>query len=110
MELMQLCLRFIHLLINFKYIFVNSLLKAAHPLKYTLSYFVNNGYSRFLTNEELVKVPVHIALVVNEVQISYDDIANIISWCVNSGISYISLYDMKGNLNLLNHGRLAPTL
>ena len=46
--------------------------------------------------QELQKLPVHLALLVNERQISHSDLARLVNWCFCAGINYVSLYDPRG--------------
>ncbi|XP_070569095.1 dehydrodolichyl diphosphate synthase complex subunit nus1-like [Ptychodera flava] len=46
--------------------------------------------------KSLKKLPLHVGLVMLEDELSYQDVANIIVWCMAMGISYISLYDTEG--------------
>lgn len=48
--------------------------------------------------KRLRKLPLHVGFVVVENEISYRDLANLIVWSVTMGISYISLYDMNGEI------------
>ncbi|XP_041354980.1 dehydrodolichyl diphosphate synthase complex subunit nus1-like [Gigantopelta aegis] len=46
----------------------------------------------------LKKLPLHVGLVIVENEYSYRDIANVIIWSVALGISYISVYDINGEI------------
>jgi len=47
---------------------------------------------------KLSKLPKHIAFVILEDQISYSDLANLVTWCIAAEINTISLFDMHGHL------------
>ena len=49
--------------------------------------------------QRLEKLPLHLALVVNERQVSYSDLAKIVNWCFCVGIHYVTLYDPRGELH-----------
>ena len=49
--------------------------------------------------KELKKLPVHLALVVNEKHVSHADLARLVNWCFAVGIHYVSLYDPQGLRN-----------
>ncbi|XP_042676322.1 dehydrodolichyl diphosphate synthase complex subunit NUS1 [Centrocercus urophasianus] len=42
------------------------------------------------------KLPLHVALVVTEEELSYADMASLVVWCMAVGISYVSVYDHNG--------------
>ena len=44
----------------------------------------------------LTKVPMHLALIVQEDKLSYDDLARIVVWAFAVGVYNISLYDPSG--------------
>lgn len=46
--------------------------------------------------KELKKLPLHLALVVNEKHVSHVDLARLVNWCFAVGIHYVSLFDPKG--------------
>ena len=46
--------------------------------------------------KELQKLPLHIALVVNEAHMSHVDLARLVNWCFAVGTHYVSLYDPQG--------------
>lgn len=46
--------------------------------------------------KELKKVPMHIAMVVQEEELLYSDLANIVVWSFCVGVRNVSLYDPKG--------------
>ncbi|XP_067675951.1 dehydrodolichyl diphosphate synthase complex subunit Nus1-like [Haliotis asinina] len=48
--------------------------------------------------KSLKKLPLHVGVVVVENEYSYSDLANIIVWSVAFGISYISVYDINGEI------------
>ncbi|KAK7500108.1 hypothetical protein BaRGS_00008655, partial [Batillaria attramentaria] len=48
--------------------------------------------------KRLRKLPLHVGLVVVEKEFSYKDLANLIVWSVTMGISYVSIYDMNGEI------------
>jgi len=47
---------------------------------------------------KLLKIPQHIAFLVMEDTISYEDIASLVVWCISANIDNISLYDIHGKL------------
>ena len=92
MEVAQVLLSFFHFLWNIKVYFLHSLLRITYPVKFTTSFFFNtNGIEQNST-----KVPVHLSLIINENDVSYSDLARLLVWCMNSGIFYITLYDING--------------
>ena len=48
--------------------------------------------------QSLEKLPVHLALVVNERPLSHCDLARMVNWCFCVGVQYVSLYDPRGEL------------
>ena len=46
--------------------------------------------------KELTKIPMHIAVVVQEKELSYSDLANIVVWSFSAGVHTVSLYDPHG--------------
>ncbi|XP_036054408.1 dehydrodolichyl diphosphate synthase complex subunit Nus1-like [Onychomys torridus] len=44
----------------------------------------------------LHKLPVHLGLLITELEHSFSDVASIVVWCVAVGISYVSVYDHQG--------------
>ena len=46
--------------------------------------------------KDLKKLPLHIALVVNETHMSNVDLARLVNWCFAVGTHYVSLYDPQG--------------
>ncbi|KAH0511286.1 Dehydrodolichyl diphosphate syntase complex subunit NUS1 [Microtus ochrogaster] len=44
----------------------------------------------------LQKLPVHLTLLIAELEHSFSDVASIVVWCVAAGISYVSVYDHQG--------------
>ena len=46
--------------------------------------------------KELKKLPLHIALVVNEKHMSHLDLSRLVNWCFAVGTCYVSLYDPRG--------------
>lgn len=53
-------------------------------------------YSVRLDARYLTKIPDHMAIVVGEEAISYNELADMIFWALALGVSFISLYDRKG--------------
>ncbi|KAL6087860.1 hypothetical protein STEG23_032855 [Scotinomys teguina] len=53
----------------------------------------------------LHKLPVHLGLLITELEHSFSDIASIVVWCVAMGISYVSVYDHQGIIKR-NNSRL----
>ena len=66
----------------------------------TLVYLAKHkGYELKLIHKDvqgLEKLPLHLALVVNERRVSYNDLARIVNWCFCAGIQYVTLYDPRG--------------
>ncbi|XP_064603873.1 dehydrodolichyl diphosphate synthase complex subunit nus1-like [Liolophura sinensis] len=50
----------------------------------------------------LRKLPQHIAYIVTESKFSYKDLANLIIWAVEFGISYVTVYDPHGEIKRNN--------
>jgi dehydrodolichyl diphosphate syntase complex subunit NUS1 len=48
--------------------------------------------------KELKKLPLHMALVVNEAHVSHVDLARLVNWCFAVGTHCVSLYDPRGVL------------
>ena len=46
--------------------------------------------------KELRKIPMHIAVVVQEELLSYSDLANVVVWSFSAGVHTVSLYDPHG--------------
>ena len=46
--------------------------------------------------KELRKIPMHIAVIVQEEELSYNDLANIVVWSFSAGVHTVSLYDPRG--------------
>ena len=46
--------------------------------------------------QRLEKLPIHLALVVNERPVSYGDLARMVNWSFSVGIQYLTLYDPRG--------------
>ena len=46
--------------------------------------------------KELKKLPLHMALVVNESHVSHVDLARLVNWCFAVGTHCVSLYDPRG--------------
>lgn len=44
----------------------------------------------------LHKLPVHLSLLITELEHNFSDVASIVVWCVAAGISYVSVYDHQG--------------
>ncbi|XP_051051127.1 dehydrodolichyl diphosphate synthase complex subunit NUS1-like [Phodopus roborovskii] len=44
----------------------------------------------------LNKLPVHLGLLITELEHSFSDVASIVVWCMAVGISYVSVYDHQG--------------
>jgi len=66
-------------------------------------------YSVRLDARYLTKIPDHMALVVGEDAISFNDLADMIFWALALGVSFISLYDRRG-LIIRNEGLLRKAL
>ena len=54
--------------------------------------------------KQLKKLPVHLALLVNEREVSCSDLARLVNWCFCVGIHYVSLYDPRGRLHIHSTG------
>lgn len=48
--------------------------------------------------KHLRKLPWHLAVIVQETTISYDDLARVTTWAFASGIKLVSLYDPNGEI------------
>ena len=46
--------------------------------------------------KDLEKLPLHLAIAVNEKNLSYRDLARLVNWAFAAGIQYVSLYDPHG--------------
>lgn len=44
----------------------------------------------------LKKLPVHIGIILDSSDMSLHCVAELVSWCMGTGIHYITLYDIKG--------------
>lgn len=52
---------------------------------------------RWRANRQILyKLPVHLTLLITELEHSFSDVASIVVWCVAAGISYVSVYDHQG--------------
>ncbi|XP_059130357.1 dehydrodolichyl diphosphate synthase complex subunit Nus1-like isoform X2 [Peromyscus eremicus] len=51
----------------------------------------------------LHKLPVHLGLLITELEHSFSDVASIVVWCVAVGISYVSVYDHQGSSQAVHH-------
>ncbi|KAK4883295.1 hypothetical protein RN001_006614 [Aquatica leii] len=50
-------------------------------------------------NVKIIKrIPIHVSIILANEEPSYNDLAKLVTWCVTSGITYISFYDHKGVL------------
>lgn len=69
----------------------------------SLSYLVKHKGSKLELIQKdvqrLRKLPLHLAVVVNERQIDHRDLAMMVNWCFGAGIHYVSLYDSRGDLS-----------
>ncbi|EGW10360.1 dehydrodolichyl diphosphate synthase complex subunit Nus1 [Cricetulus griseus] len=54
------------------------------------------GLRWHLDGRTLHKLPVHLGLLITELEHSFSDVASIVVWCVAVGISYVSVYDHQG--------------
>uniref|UniRef100_A0A8D8YMF2 ditrans,polycis-polyprenyl diphosphate synthase [(2E,6E)-farnesyldiphosphate specific] n=1 Tax=Cacopsylla melanoneura TaxID=428564 RepID=A0A8D8YMF2_9HEMI len=63
---------------------------------------VNNKSTLFLTLINNWKKPNHLVLIIGEDVILYNDITQIILWCMIAGISFVSIYDYKNRLSHVN--------
>lgn len=65
---------------------------------YTLNGMDSELYvSRFVTG--LRTCPSHLALIVGEDAITNQDFTNLVIWCLAAGISFLTVYDLKGKLD-----------
>lgn len=62
---------------------------------------VNNKSTLFLTLINNWKKPNHLVLIIGEDVILYNDITQIILWCMIAGVSFVSIYDYKNRLSQL---------
>lgn len=53
-------------------------------------------------SKKLRKLPLHVGLIIAENEFSLTDLANMVVWSVTMGISYISIYDMNGEIKRNN--------
>lgn len=51
--------------------------------------------------KEINKLPLHLALIVNEPHMSHVDLARVVNWCFAVGIHYVSLFDPQGKLKYM---------
>ena len=51
--------------------------------------------------KQLQKIPLHLAIVISEPQIVYVDLAKMINWAFSLGVQFVSVYDMKGQYNII---------
>lgn len=75
-----------------------------NPLKFNKNLhneIVNNKSTLFLTLINNWKKPNHLVLIIGEDVILYNDITQIILWCMIAGISFVSVYDYKNRLSHL---------
>lgn len=97
-------------------------LKTVHSfqwLRYSITYFFTWLWTAILytvkhkgtklesiqeDTKHLQKVPLHLAVIVQEEELSYDDLACVVVWAFAVGIHYVSLYDPHGNLPLIIQG------
>ena len=54
--------------------------------------------------KQLKKIPMHLAVVVQEDELSHTDLAKVVAWSFSAGVHNVSLYDPKGESKL----RCAP--
>ncbi|XP_057642671.1 dehydrodolichyl diphosphate synthase complex subunit Nus1-like [Chionomys nivalis] len=54
------------------------------------------GLSWRADGRTLHKLPVHLTLLITELEHNFSDVASIVVWCVAAGISYVSVYDHQG--------------
>ena len=47
-------------------------------------------------SKQLKKIPLHLALVVQEDDLSHSDLANLVVWAFSAGVHNVSLYDPNG--------------
>lgn len=48
--------------------------------------------------QNLKKIPAHLAAVISDPPVRYNDLAKLIAWCHEAGIFYVTLYDFDGEL------------
>ena len=53
--------------------------------------------------KQIEKLPIHIALVVHEKELSHVDLARLVNWCFGIGIHYVSLFDPRGTYMYCNY-------
>uniref|UniRef100_A0A2P1L4D1 ditrans,polycis-polyprenyl diphosphate synthase [(2E,6E)-farnesyldiphosphate specific] n=1 Tax=Testudinalia testudinalis TaxID=2126142 RepID=A0A2P1L4D1_TESTE len=64
-----------------------------------LSFYKKNNVSSIRNDAKLLKkLPMHLGFVIVENDYTFRDIANLIVWSVAMGISYISVYDINGDI------------
>lgn len=82
-----------------------SLIYILNPLKLNKNLhneIVNNKSTLFLTLINNWKKPNHLVLIIGEDVILYNDITQIILWCMIAGVSFVSVYDYKNRLSHYN--------
>ncbi|KAK6187677.1 hypothetical protein SNE40_005653 [Patella caerulea] len=90
-------LRFLHYVIALS-VFMHDLIFSI-PNLYGMVYSKKNLVASIRSDAKLLKkLPMHVGLVMVENNFSYRDIANIIVWSVAMGISYVSVYDINGEI------------
>ncbi|XP_065222335.1 dehydrodolichyl diphosphate synthase complex subunit nus1 [Planococcus citri] len=68
--------------------------------------------------KQFSKLPKHLVFAIGEEKVSYNDLAQLIAWCLPTGVPVISFYDHKDELNadmlfdvfVKTHGDLTPSI
>lgn len=76
--------------------------------------------NEFITKsiKQFSKLPKHLVFALGEEKVSYNDLAQLIAWCLPTGVPVISFYDHKDEVNpdmlydafVKTHGDLTPSL
>ena len=94
MSFMSFLLRVVHWLCAARDVLVSLLGIVKKPLQLTSS---KPPHYRAQTDvADLKRVPAHLGIVLVEEDVSYEDVSNLIIWCMLMGITYISIYDRSG--------------
>ena len=93
MEILSLLLKLLHFLYSLRDGIWNFTLTLKKPLQLNFA-----KYPARADSQQLKRVPMHIGIVLVEDDVSFKDLANLIIWCMLTGISYISIYDRSGML------------
>ena len=98
MEILSLLLKLVHMICTLKDIILNITLTLRKSLQLNVGKYLARGGGGV---GELKRVPIHLGIVLVENEVSYKDLANMVIWCMLTGISYISIYDRSGTITFL---------